>query len=129
MTVRDGTNRRKFPRVTYPCMITLRREAGEPDVILTHTENIGIGGICVTLNRPLRIFSLVDLEIDLLDLGDHLQCCGKVVWTIQRKAEEKRKPLFYDTGIEFLQIEGADRQRLDNVIRRLLKQAKTSPNP
>ena len=128
MTMREGTNRRKFPRVSYPCMITLRRGEGEPEVILTHTENIGIGGICVTMNRSVRIFSMVDLEIDLLDLSDHLRCRGRVVWTIQRKAEEKRKPLFYDTGIEFLQIEGVDRQRLDDVIRRLLKQAKTSPN-
>ena len=128
MSMTGGANRRKFPRVNYPCMITIRREGGEPDVLLTHTENIGVGGVCVILNREIRISSLVDLEIDLMDLGNHLRCRAKVVWSIQRKAEEKRKPLFYDIGIEFLQVEEVDQRRLDDVIRRLVKQAKTVPN-
>ena len=44
----DGLNRRKFPRVIYPCLVVIQNgKVDDRDVILTHTENIGIGGVCV----------------------------------------------------------------------------------
>ena len=124
MTQWDGINRRKFPRIHYPCLVTVRHEKGEPDVILTHTENIGIGGVCVILNRNLKTFAPVSLEIDLLDTENHLKCHGKIVWVIQRSHEEKKKPLFYDIGIEFSQIEEPDARRLDDIVRRLVRQGR-----
>ena len=121
MTAWDGMNRRKFPRVIYPCLITLRQDMGEMDVILTHTENIGIGGVGVIVKKSLKMFAPVELEIDLLDTEDHVKCHGKIVWSIRRKNDEKVKPLFYDIGIEFNNINPKDQQRLDQVIRRLAK--------
>jgi len=122
MTSWDGANRRKFPRVNYPCMITLRSESGKPEVILTHTENIGIVGVCVTVNREIKMFLPVNLEIDLLDSEGHIRCQGRVVWSIQRKSDEKRKPLFYDTGIEFSKVDSESQRRLDDIVKRLIKQ-------
>ena len=122
MTAWDGMNRRKFPRVTYPCLITLRQDMGEVDVILTHTENIGIGGVGVIIKKSLKMFAPVELEIDLLDTEDHVKCQGKIVWSIRRKSEETIKPLYYDIGIEFNNINPKDQERLDQVIRRLAKQ-------
>ncbi len=127
MNAWDGPNRRKFPRVNYPCLITVRYGTSEPDVILTHTENIGTGGICVILNRNLRILSPVDLEIDLLDASNHVKSGGRIVWSIQRKSTEKKKPSFYDIGIEFTGMEDPDRRRLDDVVKRLVKQGHSSP--
>jgi len=76
----DGLNRRKFPRVIYPCLVVIaNQDKGEKDVILTHTENIGIGGVCVILKQDLKMFSSVELELDLLDLENHIKCKGKVV--------------------------------------------------
>jgi len=40
------------------------------------------------------MFQTVGLEVDLLDLEEHIKCKGKVVWNFQRKVEEKNKPLF-----------------------------------
>ena len=121
MTSWDGMNRRKFPRVYYPCLIVLRCAQGEQESILTHTENIGIGGVCVTINRNIPMFSPVELEIDLLDTESHIKCHGKVVWAIQRKLDEKKKPLFYDLGIEFSDIPPNDQKRLDEVVKRFVK--------
>ena len=123
----DGLNRRKFPRVNYPCMITLKTNSGKSEVILTHTDNIGIGGVCVIVNREIKMFLPVDLEIDLLDTENHVKCQGRVVWSIQRKSNEKKKPLFYDTGIEFNLINEQDRQRLEGIIRRLVRQGHQTP--
>ncbi len=123
----DGLNRRRFPRANYPCLVVISRakkDSNERDVILTHTENIGVGGVCVILKQNLERFDVVDLEIDLLDLEDHIKCKGKVVWNIQRKSSEKKKPLFYDIGIEFSDISPKDKKRLEDIVNRLAKNNK-----
>jgi len=117
----DGLNRRKFPRVNYPCLVVVDSQNAESDVLLTHTENIGIGGVCVILKQNVKMFSTVKVELDLLDLGDHIKSVGKVVWNIQRKGNEKKKPLFYDIGIEFESVSKKDQSRLDEVVKRLVK--------
>jgi len=121
MTNWDGSNRRKFPRVNYPCLIIIRHNQTGPEAMLTHTENLGIGGVCVTLKKGLKLFTGVELEIDLLDTNHHIKCEGKIVWSVQRKAIEENKPSFYDVGIEFTNINLNDQQRVDDVVGRLIK--------
>ena len=124
----DGLNRRKFPRVNYPCLVIVANKDGEKESLLTHTENIGIGGICVILKQNLAMFAKVTMEIDLLDLKDHIRCLGKVVWNVRRKNEEDRKPLYYDIGIEFDNMNEKDQKRLEEVIGNLVKnKMETSP--
>ncbi len=117
----DGLNRRKFPRVRYPCLVIIRHEQGHKEVILTHTENVGIGGICVTLKSHLKMFAPVELEVDLLDMTNHIKCPGRVVWSFHRRSDEKKKPLFYDTGIEFSALDKKEEQRLQEIVNRLAK--------
>lgn len=117
----EGLNRRKFPRVNYPCLVVLNHQKASSDVILTHTENIGIGGVCVILKQNIDMFAPVEIELDLLDLGDHIRCKGKIVWNVQRQADINKKPLFYDLGIEFDGLSDADRKRLQEVVDRLVK--------
>ena len=128
MTQWSGLDRRKFPRVNYPCLVVIRHGAEEKsDVILTHTENVGIGGVCVILKQDVRIFCPVELELDLLDLGNHIKCKGKVVWNVQRKTDVKKKPLFYDIGIEFDSLDKKEQQRLDEIVKRLVMAQKETP--
>ena len=117
----DGLNRRKFPRANYPCLVVIQKDIQEENIILTHTENVGKGGICVILKQSIEMFSSVTLELDLLDLGNHIKCEGKVVWNVQRKDDEEKKPLFYDIGIEFQNIEKDEKMRLEEVVERLVK--------
>ncbi|MBF0571833.1 MAG: PilZ domain-containing protein [Candidatus Omnitrophica bacterium] len=88
--------------------------------ILTHTENIGLGGICVTLKNVIKLFTPVEMEIDLLDLDENLKPKGKVVWSVRRKSIEMIKPMFYDIGIEFTEISKRDHERLREDIKRLI---------
>ncbi len=124
----EGLDRRKFPRVNYPCLIVLRHD-GEAtgEVLLTHTENVGIGGVCVTLKKELRMFSPVELELDLLDLGNHVKCKGKVVWNIRRTSTSKNKPLFFDVGIEFDSLDKKEQQRLEEIVKRLASAGAQTP--
>ena len=121
----DGLDRRKFPRVNYPCLVVIRHDGEEKDVILTHTENVGIGGVCVILKKNVKMFCPVELELDLLDLGNHIKCHGKVVWNVQRKSEEPTKPSFYDIGIEFVNISTSEQTRLEDIVSRLIKNHQT----
>ena len=117
----DGLERRKFPRANYPCLVTLRHQQDKPEAMLTHTENIGIGGVCVILKRGLKLFTPVEVEIDLMDAAAHVKCAGKVVWSVQRKESEKKKPSFYDTGIEFVNLSEKDLHRIQEVVTRLVE--------
>ena len=117
----DGLNRRRFPRVIYPCLIKLSSKGGGIETILTHTENIGVGGVCVIVKKEMKLFTDVDLEIDLLDTVEHIKTAGKVVWVVRRKSIEAIKPMFYDIGIEFVNLPNGQKSHLQAAIDRAIK--------
>ncbi len=121
----EGMDRRKFPRVMYPCMIKVLSADGAQLPLLTHTENIGQGGLCFILKQEIRLFTPVELEVDLLDSNEHIKAKGKVVWIVRRKSIEKVKPMFYDIGVEFTDLAKHDRAYLADVLQRLV--AKGTP--
>lgn len=126
----DGLNRRRFPRVIYPCLVVIQNnDSGGKDIILTHTENVGIGGVCLILKQDIKMFTVVEIELDLLDLGNHIKCQGKIVWNVQRKTEARNKPMFYDIGIEFADVKDDERQRIERIIQRLVKNAEETTSP
>lgn len=115
----EGLDRRKFPRVSYPCLVTIRDENDKQNTLLTHTDNIGIGGVCVIVKQNIKIFTPVDIELDLMDMGNHIKCKGKVVWNVRRKADDSQKPLFYDLGIEFNQLTDEQLKQVEDVLKKL----------
>ena len=120
----QGLNKRQFPRVKYPCLIVIRNGNDDDDknnTVLTHTDNVGVGGVCVALKRAVKMFSVIEIELDLLDLGDHIRCKGKVVWNVESEESGKTVSRLYDLGIEFVDIKDEDQQRLRKVIERLAK--------
>lgn len=118
----QGLNKRQFPRIKYPCLIVIRNgDDGKNDTVLTHTDNVGVGGVCVALKQAVKMFSIVEIELDLLDLGDHVCCKGKVVWNVEKKSDSKKEPRVFDVGIEFADIKEEDQLRLREVIARLVK--------
>lgn len=122
----DGLNRRKFPRVIYPCLIKLSAKGkDQAENILTHTENIGVGGACVITKQEIKLFADVEIEIDLLDTDDHIKASGKVVWVVRRKAIEEVKPMFYDIGVEFADMSGKHKEHLKETLDRIIKNGAT----
>ena len=121
----DGRNRRKFPRVVFPCLIKVsQRDSGE-DLLLTHTEDISVGGLSIFLKTPLALSTKVDIVIDLMDADDHIRCQGCVVWSQQRKTTEAVKPGFYETGVEFMDLKQEDLKRLQAIVAHAVNQGKT----
>jgi len=122
MTPWEGLNRRRFPRVKYPCLVTAWYDDGEEkETFLTHTENLGIGGACLISHKRFKLFSPIDLEIDLLDMDPHVKCAGKIVWLVQRKDPDSRKPTAFDVGVEFSGLAEEDTRRISKIVQRLGK--------
>lgn len=110
----DGFNKRKFPRLNIHCEITVSLD-NTKNSLHAYTENIGSGGVSVLLDEGLERFSLCKLKLDLGKNGPTIQGQGKVVWTIPVGDVSGKKKRF-DTGIEFVTLETADREALQKLI-------------
>jgi len=115
----DGINRRKFPRASYKCLISIKRRLTSK-TISTQTENIGAGGICVIIKEDLGLFQGVDLELFIDDSRPPVKCGGTVVWVV-KKASPKKNVSLYDTGLEFIDIRPEDRERVSELVEEILK--------
>jgi len=115
----DGINRRKFPRASYKCLITIKRRLNAK-TISTQTENIGAGGICVLVKEDMGLFQGVDLELYLDDNRPPIKCGGTVVWVVKKTAS-KKGTFIYDTGVEFIDMRPEDRDKVSEVVEIILK--------
>ena len=116
----EGINKRKFPRVSYKCLIRVSGENVE-DTIETFTENIGSGGICVALENRLGLFQKVAMDIFIEEGASSIECSGTIVWVVKRQLVTKSEVDVYDTGIEFQQIASDDRKRISTLVDDILQ--------
>jgi len=49
-------------------------------------------------------------------MEEHITGKGKVVWSVRRRSDASQKPLFYDTGIEFVDLPEEDIKRIEKII-------------
>jgi len=115
----NGIEKRRFVRANFPCKIVIYTPARH--TIVTHTENIGAGGLRVIIDEKLDISSLVDLEIRLNN--EPIKSKGRVVWVIKTTDSSSSQPTRYDTGIEFYQIDEADREVINNFVETITSQS------
>jgi len=113
----QGIDKRRFPRVNYPCRIIVTQKDRKAS-FKTQTENIGVGGVCVVLEKGFDRFTEVYLEIFIEGSHIPLKCRGRIVWVIKRASSEKRKPNQFDTGIEFIDLKDEDRLRIEKIVER-----------
>jgi len=117
----EGMNRRRFPRANYRCKIVVVRKRHK-DKFNTHTENIGLGGVCVILDKELDKFSEAEILLYLEDGQPALECSGRIVWVVKREPLDPGKPTEFDTGIEFIVLKDSDKLRVERIIQQCLKQ-------
>lgn len=101
-----GAERRKFVRANFPCKITIFTPTKH--TLSTHTENIGAGGVRIIIEEKIDISSMVNLSI-YLD-KEPIRCKGRIVWVVEKKTPFSGNAFFYDTGIEFYEINDDDRR-------------------
>ncbi len=116
----QGMDRRRFPRARYRCKIIVVRRRHK-DTFNTFTENIGLGGVCVVLDKELEKFSEADLSIFFDDGQPPLSCIGRIVWVVKREAGDKEKIKEFDTGIEFVNLKDKDKLRIERIVEEWLE--------
>lgn len=121
----QGIDQRRFPRANYKCTVTIR-QGDKATPLSAITENIGLGGICIMLEKGLDIFSPVDLQLSLEDSKEAMQVHGTIVWVVRRR-EMRRKPS-YDTGVEFAELSPESKARIEAILDRV-KESKPAKAP
>ncbi|MFH1201443.1 MAG: PilZ domain-containing protein [Candidatus Omnitrophota bacterium] len=116
----DGINRRRFPRINYPCYIRVRKKQNLLE-FLTKTENISCGGIAVNLPKNLGLFEEVRLKMDLKDSQLLVECDGTIVWVVKNTDTKDDKDGTFDTGIEFKSLKKNDETRIEAIVQSLIK--------
>lgn len=114
----QGIDQRRFPRAQYQCTVKVAQEGNLPDIAAV-TENVGLGGVCLLLEKGLDIFSPVELELALSDGKPPLKIKGTIVWVVRRR-ELKKGPCF-DTGVEFAGLSEEEKARLEAEIAKALR--------
>ena len=109
----QGIDQRRFPRAKYKCIVSLRQPDGA-SAVSANTEHIGMGGICVLLDKGLDIFSPVELDLTLDAGKGPLHVKGTIVWVVRRR--EFRKGPSFDTGVEFADLSPEDKARIEAVL-------------
>jgi len=113
----DGINRRRFIRLNYPFTIHIYLP-GKP-AISTYTEDISEGGVKVTIKEDISQVAAAKLEIYLR--AEPVVCEGKVQWVKERVSRYLEGVKLYDTGIEFSQVNPADRKIIKGQVEEVLK--------
>lgn len=114
----EGREHRRFVRANFPCKIIIYTPTQH--TIFTHTENIGGGGVRVVIEEKLSISDKVGLEIYIYEDKEPIICKGRVVWVLEKECSYRKNLLFYDTGIEFYDIKEEDRNKLKEVVERIV---------
>lgn len=110
-----GLDQRVFPRFSARCDISI---SGGGHTIKSKTQNIGIGGLCVILDKELEKLSQVKLRFVLDETQSAIECNARVVWMIPSKELSSPK-VRYDTGLEFLNLDPLDRDRIQSFVQEL----------
>ncbi len=114
----QGREKRRFPRAKFPCKVVIYLPWEH--VLVTHTENIGCGGIRVVVEEDLDVSSVVGVEV-FFDNEKAIRCKGKVVWKLEVKNPLAEDVLFFDLGLEFMDIKEKDKEIIKKLIDSLLE--------
>lgn len=117
----DGFNKRKFPRLALRCEVTVLTDDLPQKSVLTLTENLGIGGVCVILDKALDRFSSCSLKLELDENQPPIDCKGKIMWVVPTQGGKR-----FDTGIEFSGLDPETQARVQKFVEAQVKKSPQS---
>jgi len=116
--------RRQFPRMTVELIVRYKILSAQ-ERSDAKTKNISGGGVCLVSREKMQAGTFVALEIKFPKSKGPILAGGRVVWSCESSlglspAGHRR----FDNGVEFVQIEDVDRQRIAEHIKSELEKAK-----
>ncbi len=104
-------NRRKYPRIDVELTLNVD-ESGDPEVITATTKNIGGGGLCVYVDRLLKMDEQLQIYLKLPDDQPPLAGLVCVRWWHKKRQLLKKNAGTFIVGLEFVNLESDQQERL-----------------
>lgn len=82
-------------------------------------KDVSAVGICLILYDEVKTGTELELKIYLPDTNSSVSAKGKIVWIKEIKISSELKTR-YDAGIEFLEIDESDRQKISQYVSSVL---------
>ena len=107
----SGKERRKFPRLRAASVeySPVKKKSLEKTVF---ARDLGLNGICIVVSEKLKINTILSLKIYLPDRNTPIEVKGKVVRVSESSFLSSDRRKHYDLGIEFVEIDQKDWQRI-----------------
>lgn len=123
-----GPERRRFPRIKIPLFVFYKLETDEPYVSFKAiSQNIGGQGLMFETEKSIPLGSKLYLEmyqpsLKYKDLMFLIAAKTKVVWVDKKEDVNKEEGVNkYQIGVEFVEIEKEDRNRVIEYVERMHK--------
>jgi len=107
----NGRERRRFPRLPGASVEYSILEENTP-IKTTFTENISPVGVRLLVDEEIKINALLSLKIYLPGSKDAIEAKGRIVWTRLSSFLSRGKRKHYDLGMEFVEIDESDREKI-----------------
>lgn len=107
--------RRKFVRLNINVSVNCSLLDGKDIRHTATTKDIGAGGIRVFVDSQVKRGDVLKLEFLLPELPPQVFATGRVVW-VRPFSIEGDKTTRFDAGIEFLDIDPKDRERINKYV-------------
>jgi len=88
------------------------------EFIKAYTQNLSLGGLYIATEEPLQKGSVIEVEIDLIDIDENIKVEGKVVFVAEEKTAS-RLGLNAGVGVEIIQYFGDSREKFKNYLKQL----------
>ena len=112
----NSSERRKFLRALFPCKIKI---SSQGHLLISHTENISIGGIRIMTHENLRYIQRVGIELSI-SKDKKIECEGRIAWVTEKLSPLDGEPVMFDTGIEFVDLSEDNKKQLEAMINKIL---------
>ena len=104
---------RKDPRIPKALSLTFKTKES---LVKAYSENASGGGIFIKTPKPLPKGERLSIKLQLPDHPDPIKIEGEVTWIRSDKDADANNPA--GIGIKFVQISGADQQKLKECLQR-----------
>ena len=104
--------RREFPRTALELIVRYKVLSSQEQVD-AKTKNIGGGGVCLVTREKMPLGAYLAMDMKFPGSKKPILAGGRVIWSNEsRLGPSPAGHQRFDNGIEFVQIEDVDRQRI-----------------
>ena len=112
--------KRKYPRVNYPCDFTLWPEGEIEEVIMGNAANLSAGGLSAFMYKDFFVGETGEIAIESPHLTEPLHCRYRALRSNVDASTIGEWKNYHKVAIQFLDLEGPQQRALAELVDRLI---------